>query len=771
MNPPRARCTPGAALRLPLDRALHALVLGAALGIAAPPPQALAQTAAAAAGALKTFDVPAGPLEEALYRYARQAGITLSFDPALVRGKNAPALSGSHSVPDGLARLLAGSGLVGQAEGEAVVVRPAPPDPGAAAPELPAVRVTGRDDAFAPGSFARHGDPAPVEPGLVTAASIAHYDANDLEDVFATQPEVVVGGGHGIAQKIYVRGMEDTMLNVTIDGASQAGQPFHHAGRIQIEPELIKQVEILPGTGDASAGPGALGGALRFVTKDPQDLLRPGERAGVLLKTGYFDNAEGYKAHGSVYGRLTDAWSVLASFTRQDQNDYEDGSGQRVAATGSEQQLGFLKLVGRLGGGHTLRLGYDHSTDEGERTQRPQWVTSSFNPAYPLESERATWNLGYAWQPGGGLVDLGLSLFRTDTELQQNVIGRWGLYHGQVVSTGFDLRNTSRWDGHRLIYGVDHRRDKITAGYADAPDAESEEGRVTGVYVQGHFALTQTLELGLGLRHDRYRLDAIGGSRLSSSGSSPNVSLRYAATPHLTLLAGHARALRGAKIRDAFKLEDVAASPSVDLDPERARTSELGFEYDRSAWRFNGKVYDTTIRDAISDPIGRPVQYQNVGRLESQGLLLHTAYEWQRVRAGLGWHRNLSTLNGQALNGYEHNGLGTSQGNTLTASLDVLAADRVEIGWTGRFVRRIDQLATSVGNVAKPGYGVHDLYANWRPRVGGDLTLSLVVKNLFDKNYLDHGSNEDFQHIPDYEGIVGSREPGRELRLSLGLRF
>jgi hemoglobin/transferrin/lactoferrin receptor protein len=76
-----------------------------------------------------------------------------------------------------------------------------------------------------------------------------------------------------------------------------------------------------------------------------------------------------------------------------------------------------------------------------------------------------------------------------------------------------------------------------------------------------------------------------------------------------------------------------------------------------------------------------------------------------------------------------------------------------------------------VGTVRKPGYGVQDLYATWRPSGRDGVALSFAVKNLFDKDYLDHGSNEDFQHIPDYEGIVGSREPGRELRLSVTLRF
>lgn len=165
--------------------------------------------------------------------------------------------------------------------------------------------------------------------------------------MFESSPEVSVGGGPGVAQKLYLRGFEDTLLNITIDGASQPGQTFHHTGRIGIEPELLKRAEVQAGTGDATSGPGALGGSIRFVTKDPDDLLREGEQVGALIKGGYFSRAEGYKTSSSLYGRFNENWSALAVATYQDQNDYEDGNGRDVLGTGARQQLGFAKLVGR----------------------------------------------------------------------------------------------------------------------------------------------------------------------------------------------------------------------------------------------------------------------------------------------------------------------------------------------------------------------------------------------------------------------------------------
>ena len=333
----------------------------------------------------------------------------------------------------------------------------------------------------------------------VEAEQLQRYQASDLQEVFESNPEVSVAGGPGVAQKLYLRGLEDTLLNISIDGASQPGQTFHHTGRIGIEPELLKRAEVQAGTGDATAGPGALGGAIRFVTKDPDDLLRDGEQLGALLKTGYFSNGEGYKSSASVFGRFNQNWSALAMTTYQDQNDFEDGNNDDVLGTAARQKLGFAKLVGKLTDEQTLRLSYEKRIDEGERSQRPQWIPSSFNRLYPLSTERETWTLNYAWQPvNNDLLDVELTTYHTTNELEQD--GRFGLYFGDTRSTGFDLRNTSRIGAHQLTYGVDLRDDRTTLGPEGDRELDHEDGEVLGVYLQDRYQITSRLQLDAGLR-------------------------------------------------------------------------------------------------------------------------------------------------------------------------------------------------------------------------------------------------------------------------------
>ena len=64
------------------------------------------------AEALRTYNIPAGSLDQALNRFASTSGILLSVDATLTEGKRSAGLQGRYAVGAGLERLLAGSGLV-----------------------------------------------------------------------------------------------------------------------------------------------------------------------------------------------------------------------------------------------------------------------------------------------------------------------------------------------------------------------------------------------------------------------------------------------------------------------------------------------------------------------------------------------------------------------------------------------------------------------------------------------------------------------------------
>ncbi|MBK1873109.1 TonB-dependent receptor [Marinobacter sp. 1-3A] len=605
---------------------------------------------------------------------------------------------------------------------------------------------------------------------VVDAKSIERFLSADLEDIFAGEPEVSVGSSVGVAQKVYVRGLEDPLLNVSVDGATQAGVLFHHTGRIAVDPDLLKRVEVDTGAGKATAGAGALGGAIRFITKDPEDLLREGENVGALVKLGSFSNTKGYSASTTIFGRLNDQWSTLVSVNQSDHERYEDGNGDEVPGTDARQQVGMAKLVGHFANGQTLRLSHEIRNDEGERPQRPQWAVSSFNKLYDLDGRRDTTTLNYGVAPEGNpWLDAEFTLYQSSAELEQNVADRWGRYFGFTRSIGGDLRNTSQLGSHSLTYGVDYREDKVNAGGEADKRAEEETGDVLGVYLQADVWLTQQLLLSAGARYDDYNLQDNNDQTFSEDAVSPNASLAWQVLNGLTLKAGYAEAFRGPMPRDAFKVDLAQNDP--DLKGERAKNTEVGFDYVYQNFSLSAEVYRSEIKDAIADVLFGPAIYQNIGDLESDGYRIATGYQWNALSAGLSFHSNDAEVDGQPLTVYEHNLLGNTIGDTWVADLTYLWSHNLEFGWQGQFVQGIDDLETTVGTIDKPGYGVHDLFVNWLPTGNEDLRLTLAVKNVGDKQYLDHASNADYQGIAGYEGVVGMPAPGRDIRLGLAMRF
>ena len=60
---------------------------------------------------LRDYDIPAGPLDEALIRFIDSSGVFLAGNAALASGLQTEGLTGRYTVDEGLARLLTGSGL------------------------------------------------------------------------------------------------------------------------------------------------------------------------------------------------------------------------------------------------------------------------------------------------------------------------------------------------------------------------------------------------------------------------------------------------------------------------------------------------------------------------------------------------------------------------------------------------------------------------------------------------------------------------------------
>lgn len=609
----------------------------------------------------------------------------------------------------------------------------------------------------------------------VTDTEIEQRQATDLEELFRGESEVSAGGPVAMGQKLYVRNIGEDSLNVTIDGAEQAGAVFHHAGRISVEPELLKRVEVEAGAAGATAGPGALGGSVRFETKDPSDLLADDETLGAMLKSTYSSNGDSIRNSATVYGQTSSKkLGAMFHFSDANRDNLKDGNGDEIGGTESEEQLGFAKVTAVLSPSTDMSISHERVEENGNMPYKPEWKVGPKNVPEPTEGNRetTTFNLSH-FDLDSDLINSRVVLYHTKNEQEREYRGT--AYDGYVETVGLTLENTSFINDHELIYGVNYRDDKSFQNDVDtAPYTFSEKGQVKGIYLQDNFQMTNALTLLAGVRYDLYELEDVNGQEFSEGGLSPNVGVVYQLTDRLDVTANYAQALRGPEIKDSFKLS--SSSNDANLEAETAYNTEVGINYQHNAWMVGAGVYHSEIKDLIGTPLPWSKVYENLDRtIETNGFYLDVNYQMNRLNAGLHFHTAESEADGQTVTRYVYGSTANSIGDTLILNLDYQFTDNFVAGWSTEIVQDLNDIQLTVGSdsltIDKPGYTVHGLYARWQPLGTDRLTLALAVKNLFDEQYINHASTADYTANAGWADVSGAPSSGRDVRLSAALKF
>jgi len=284
-----------------LSLAVGCALAGLAGGAALLPATALAQDQREAA---RHYAIPASGLGDALARFAATAGVPLSFDPRLLAGRQSPGLQGRHTVREGFARLLDGSGYEAvELAGRGYSLRPAAPVPAAAAPA---------PTRTPPASPAPPPAPAPeaaVELSTVTV-SAPLYGARETRTLDGSTASVGIITGRDIEDGqiryfqdslrrlgnvmdaaflnsgFVIRGMSTEgfvpagapMGSVYIDGVLQARYSSRFGARHLWDAE---QVEVYRGPQSTLSGRAATAGAVYIKSKDPS-FEREAELSGTV---------------------------------------------------------------------------------------------------------------------------------------------------------------------------------------------------------------------------------------------------------------------------------------------------------------------------------------------------------------------------------------------------------------------------------------------------------------------------------------------------------
>ncbi len=622
------------------------------------------------------------------------------------------------------------------------------------------------------------------EPGnfAIDAGEIDLTQASNLGDVLSNQSGVAVGGGSPVAQKVYVRGFEDTLLNVSIDGAQQPAELYHHQARVQIEPEFIKSIELDAGAGTATQGAGALTGAMKVTTRNAFDMLqrygREGRDVGFLIKGAAGSNgADSAKGVLAAYARLGDNLGVLATHVRQHGGDYDDGNGDRVAPTGYDHERSQLRLNG-LFGDHSGEFSAEHLLDTGTYYERPHMT--NFAGRFVLSDhrmQRDTASYSHRFDPESEAVDVQANVYYSNSRYDNHRNTTGALYgRAEQATRGLDLRNTMRWTGLELVYGAEYRHDALEARQQATPPAfwasTEQSASVLGVYAQATWTPADPWRISAGLRWDDYDLHVESGPgagvRNSARHASPNLSVEWQPIPPLTLRAAYAQAFRGVTIREGFF--SALYAHHGDLEGEQADNLELGIAWEHDGWFARATVFRQDIENYINALYTGGANewgyWANLGDADVKGYELEAGRKWDAFELGLGVWNSDNRFADKALTDADL-GLGTSIGRTWTARFDW--APQGHAGRYGLRARHVEREANLITPTAppKPAYTVVDLLSEWKLGRAQQFSIGIALNNLLNEFYYDHATY-GYHSSGKY---IGFPAMGRELRLSLGVHF
>lgn len=339
----RMQVTDGNGYQARRARAIAALVsTSSAMVLAAP---AMAQTPAN----VRSFDIPAQSLPDALILFGRQAGIEVTAESVNTRGRSTTGVSGRLSPSEALSRLLSGTGLTFRwTSGRAVVIEPAPKAVEGAI-QLGPVRVEGAGGMDGKGgALARFGNLPPERPGfkadyqatatktpltiretpltivVTTRESIEARYAATLESAIELTPGVTYTnvpnpgefGGQGLRHFGNSIALRDQLLTADRDIRTDG---FSTGNASVIDMAAYERIEVLKGP-SGFYGQGSLGGFINQVRRKPQQEFA----ASVGAQVGSFDSYRAESdatgaitADGALRGRLTAAYTNSGSYVEQ----------------------------------------------------------------------------------------------------------------------------------------------------------------------------------------------------------------------------------------------------------------------------------------------------------------------------------------------------------------------------------------------------------------------------------------------------------------------
>ncbi|NUS70710.1 MAG: TonB-dependent receptor [Ensifer adhaerens] len=712
----------------------------------------------------RSFDIPSQPLSTALNAFGRQSGLQVTLSASTSQGLRSATVSGTMTADQALGRLLSGTGISYSISGGTALVGSAVSAGGSAAVAADGATVLDPISAFGAG---------PLGAGeiVISSEDLKRKNPANIADVFSGEPGISVGSSLPMSQKVYVHGIEETSLAVTMDGGRQNNKVFHHNGTNLIDPGLLKAVNVDAGVAPADAGPGALAGAIAYETIDARDLL-DGDGFGGFVTSSYNFNSDTVTTGISAYG-MRDGLEFLGYFNFGNGNDFTAGNGQDVEGTSTDVLSGLGKLAYEFDSGDRFEISHDRIRDDAPRPfranigfidGRPPWEPRVRD--YMLDRQNTVFTYTDSTPEGWWDPTLMLAYSRTEVEIPIILPPRLNIppYPATGTTSSFNgkFENKFSFDIGNVIAGVDFYDDK--ADLDDMFDASTEKARNVGIYAQARLEPWERTRLSFGARGDTQQFTGTTGEEWNNSGLSGNVSGEYDLIEDLlTAKAGYSHVWAGIPLAENFIMNpnwNYGSGPK----PVTADNYILGLEANYNDFTVEGSVFQTDIDDARTPryAVTRGIEAHDV---RSRGFEIGAGYSWGDGFFKVKYANIDVEIDGKPADSDLGTYLAAPAGQIITLqAVHTLTDWGVTFGADAEIALDYDDVAD--GSKPFEGYQVFNAFVEYVPPERPNLSLRAELKNIFDETYSDRAT-----YGQEFGTVTPLYEPGRSFILTAKATF
>lgn len=583
-----------------------------------------------------------------------------------------------------------------------------------------------------------------------------------------------------------------------------------------LDPALVKVVAVQKGAGSASAGIGQTNGAVVAKTLEADDLLKNSSYKNLGVKiNGGFNSNDGSNYGLSAFGK-NEHLDFVAALNGVNEDNYKAGKNYKNPLNGSNRvphseldKRSYLVKLGANLGNHRFVLSHMNEQHHGERTIREEYLVvenfSRLNSRAQAPTDRKMtvtntnleWiakDLGFAQEVTANVYRLTHGRWSTDDSRNNYAGGNLnkGPTKTRVVTTGANINfDSALHDNLLLKYGVNYREQEIKPDQIfpkfKARGIVNQEKRDVGVYAEAITSFNNNVILTTGLRYDHFSFKAMDGKKISDGAVNPSIGIIYEPIEHLSLSASHNYATRSPRMHDAQLSHGNRGVVSIanGTKAEKARNTEIGFNYDNGTWGVEGSYFWQHIKDGLGTSTGRnnhlcdtPTpqsknecfsEIMNVGTIKNSGYELAAFFDHQGFFGRIGVAYSKPQFHGSRFKATSE--YAVRSGRTWTGTLGYrFTKPNLEIAVHHRQVESLKPadtftLANSTvtpSTQGRPGYGVTDLTANWKPFSHNRLNVNFAINNIGNKYY-----------VSQWQGSINTTPPatGREYRVGFNYTF